>query len=94
MVIVFFAWMFCYFSYHAVYGKRGYIAWIEHKNRISEAKSELDLLSRQRAKLMDKISVMQDDIDKDSLEQLAWEQLRYIDNKKLVILLPGGKGKR
>lgn len=76
---------FLYFSYHAVWGNRGYFAWIEKRKILAAAKRECAKVSEVRDQILQKVSLMQDRVDPDLLEQLAWTLLRRLPQHKVIV---------
>jgi hypothetical protein len=77
-----------YFGAHAILGSRGILVWQEKQERVILLANTLKDLQMQRDRWLQKISLIQDAIDPDLLEQLAWTLFRLIDPQKRVILCP------
>jgi len=76
-----------YFAYHAINGNRGLIAWQKLNLEMVELQLELDDLRRERARLEQRVSLMQpDNLDPDMLDQRAREILNLAHPDEITIL--------
>ncbi len=79
-----------YFSYHALHGERGFLAWRELKGDIVAAQMVEAQLAQQRARLARRTALLRDDnLDPDLLEERARVLLGYGDSSDLVVLRRG-----
>ena len=77
-----------YLGYHSLHGQRGYYAWQEQKKILCLLEDrEKRLLSKYHA-LKIKVSLLQDNVDNDLLEQYMWLLFRSVDPDRKVILYP------
>lgn len=77
-----------YFSYHAVNGSRGLLAWQELDQQIEVAERELSKLQRERAGLEGKVARLRPAaLDADLIDELARRQLSLADPRDVIILL-------
>ena len=88
LAIAFFSMLSFYFGYHAHHGPRGYMAWQSKKKHASHLQAEYAKLSHEKNRLVTKVGLMQEKIDLDILEQLAWSIFRLVDPKKTVMIIP------
>ena len=77
-----------YFAYHAVYGRHGFIAWLDIQNRVDtlehqlvELRGQLEQLDRQVALLLP------ESLDPDLLDERARAALGYAGPNEVVIFL-------
>jgi cell division protein FtsB len=76
-----------YFSYHALHGERGFLAWRELKGDIVAAQKVEAQLAQQRARLDRRTALLRDDnLDPDLLEERARVLLGYGNSSDLVVL--------
>ncbi len=76
-----------YFAYHLINGNRGLIAWQQLQLEVVELQSELDGLREVRARLEQRISLLQpDNLDPDMLDQRAREILNLAHPDEITIL--------
>ncbi len=75
-----------YLGYHGVYGQRGYYAWQEKKIQAAVLKKRCQILLSEKEKLQNKVTLIQNEIDPDLLEQYAWFLFRYLDPERKVLL--------
>ncbi len=84
------ATLFAYFTYHAVQGDRGLLAWIKLGQRVDEARLEHDRISGQRAALENKVRLLQPGhLDADLLEERTRAMLGYVHPDDVVLGLDG-----
>jgi cell division protein FtsB len=83
---VMFLFISSYFGYHAMYGQRGYCAWQEKKIQSVTLKKSCQKALSANETLHNKVSIIQNEVDSDLLEQYAWLLFRYVDPKKKVLL--------
>ncbi len=77
-----------YFSYHAVNGSRGLLAWQELDQQIEAAERELSALQRERTVLEGKVARLRPaTLDADLIDELARRQLSLVDSRDVIILL-------
>jgi len=75
-----------YLGYHGVYGQRGYYSWQAKKNQAEVLRKRYQSILFDKETLQNKVSLLQNDIDPDLLEQYAWFLFRYVDPEKKVLL--------
>ena len=64
------ALLFAYFMFHAIQGDRGFFAWVQMKQRIAYASSELAASEAKRLTWERRIALLQDDrLDRDMLDE-------------------------
>ncbi len=84
------ATLFAYFTYHAVQGDRGLLAWIKLGQRVDEARLEHDRISGQRAALENKVRLLQPgSLDADLLEERTRAMLGYVHPDDVVLGVDG-----
>ncbi len=77
-----------YFSYHALHGERGFLAWRELTQDLAEARATEARLAEARAQLERRVGLLRPDhLDPDLLEERANALLGYGRDDDLVILL-------
>ncbi len=82
-----------YFGYHALHGERGFPAWRELKQDLSQARATEARLAGDRARLARRVALLgPDNLDPDLLEERANLLLGYGRGNDLIILLPGRRG--
>lgn len=77
-----------YLGYHGLHGQRGYYAWQEQKKRIALLELQEKRLTAKYEALQIKVSLLQNNIDTDLLEQYMWMLFRHVDSDKKVIMYP------
>ena len=82
-----------YFGYHALHGERGFPAWRELRQDLSQARATEARLADERARLARRVGLLRpDNLDPDLLEERANLLLGYSHDDDLVILFPGRRG--
>lgn len=75
---LFFIVVLSYFSYHAISGDRGILAYIQLTQKINQARAELDIVHAERLKYERDVRLMRDDsLDLDLLDEQARRLLGY-----------------
>jgi cell division protein FtsB len=78
-----------YFVWHAVNGQRGLKAKTEYKRQMTELRSELDGLKKDRKAWQHRVELVHGDvIDRDLLDEETRKLLGRVTKQELVILLP------
>lgn len=87
-VTIFFVALIFYFSYHAINGKRGIIAFFQLTQAITAKQNKLDSLKLERVTIERKVSLMRSEsLDPDLLDEQARKILGYAGpNEKVYIL--------
>lgn len=75
-----------YLGYHAFFGSRGYLALQEKRCSCMRLQEQYAALTAAREELQNRVSLVQEDIDPDWLEQYAWLLFRYVRPEKRVML--------
>jgi cell division protein FtsB len=75
-----------YLGYHGFYGQRGYYSWQTKKNQVEVLRKRYQSILFDKETLQNKVSLLQNDIDPDLLEQYAWFLFRYVDPENKVLL--------
>jgi cell division protein FtsB len=75
-----------YLGYHGLHGHRGYYAWQEKKITLLQLTKREKSLANKNHILKKQVSLLQENIDLDLLEQYMWKLFRNIDPEKKVIL--------
>lgn len=76
-----------YFIYHAVHGERGLAARKTFEAELASLRAELKTVEGQRADIEARVSQLRpDSVDKDLLEELAREQLGWLDKKDRILV--------
>ncbi len=83
-----FALISAYLGYHGLHGQRGYYVWQEKKQILTQLESKEKRLLQKWHALRVKVSLLQENIDPDLMEQYMWLLFRNIDPEKKVILYP------
>ena len=74
-----------YFSYHAISGERGLLAFIQLSQKIDQARAELDVVHAERLKFERNVKLMRDDsLDLDLLDEQARRLIGYADKDEKV----------
>ena len=77
-----------YFAYHAVYGRLGFISWLDIQNRIDLLEHQLSDVERQREQLDRQVALLRpESLDPDLLDERARAALGYANPGELVIFL-------
>lgn len=83
------ACMVAYFSYHAVQGDRGFLAWVRLKQDLAQAQISQALLADEQARIERRVDLLHpDNLDPDILEEQANALLGYGTENDRIILLP------
>ena len=78
-----------YFSYHAVQGDRGLLAWWETRHEIQQAKARLAVFKAEHDALANKVRLLRpESLDPDLLEERARAVLSLGKEGEVVITLP------
>ncbi len=86
VTFVFFS-VFCYFTYHTIYGNRGVISRQKMKSKIEETVLNLDTIRHQRIELEHKVKLLRPgSLDKDMLEEEARKVLGLAKENEEVII--------
>ena len=83
-----FALISAYLGYHGLHGQRGYYVWQEKKQILTQLEIKEKRLLQKLHALRVKVSLLQENIDPDLMEQYMWLLFRNIDPEKRVILYP------
>jgi cell division protein FtsB len=77
-----------YFSYHAINGSRGLLAWREVSAQLASTREELEALRAERVALAQKVGGLRHDaLDADLIDEVARRQLSLADPLDVIILL-------
>ena len=77
-----------YFAYHAVYGRHGFIAWLDIQNRVDTLEHQLVELRGQREQLDRQVALLRpESLDPDLLDARARAALGYAGPNEVVIFL-------
>jgi cell division protein FtsB len=77
-----------YFAYHAVYGRLGFISFLDIQNRIDLLAHQLEDVERQRQQLDRQVALLRpESLDPDLLDERARAALGYANPNELVIFL-------
>jgi cell division protein FtsB len=77
-----------YFTYHAINGSRGLIAWHQYEGELEAAEQELAALEADRLELARKVRRLRHDgLDADLLDELARRTLSLAGPQDVIILL-------
>lgn len=77
-----------YFAYHAVYGRLGFISWLDIQNRIDLLEHQLADVERQREQLDRQVALLRpESLDPDLLDERARAALGYANPGEIVIFL-------
>ncbi len=78
-----------YFSYHAVQGERGALAWLRLEQELDQVRALKAQLAAQRNELERRVFLMRpDNLDPDMLEERARAVLNYGRPDEFVVLSP------
>jgi cell division protein FtsB len=78
-----------YFSYHAIEGDRGLVAWYRTAHEIDVARAKLEVsLAEQRALEHDVSLLRPESLDRDMLDEQVRRILNYAHADELVVLVP------
>ena len=82
------ACLMIYFSYHAVEGDRGVLAYLQLQKDLEVTSAEAEMAAQNRADWEHRVSLLKpDSIDPDMLEERARQVLNYGRDDELVIFL-------
>ena len=77
-----------YFAYHAVYGRHGFIAWLDIQNRVDTLEHQLVELRGQREQLDRQVALLRpESLDPGLLDERARAALGYAGPNEVVIFL-------
>mgnify|MGYP000852312121 CR=1 FL=1 len=77
-----------YFAYHAVYGRHGFISWLDIQNRIDTLEHQLAEVEAKRAQLDRQVALLRpESLDPDLLDERARAALGYANPGEIVIFL-------
>jgi cell division protein FtsB len=80
--------LMAYFTYHAINGSRGLIAWHQYEGELEAAQQELAALKADRLDLEQKVRRMRHDgLDADLLDEVARRTLSLAEPEDVIILL-------
>jgi cell division protein FtsB len=83
-----------YFTYHAISGERGLLAFIRLSKQVEDARINLDNVVAEKLRLEHRVTLLRDDsLDLDLLDEQARKLLGYSD-KSDIIYMPSDKKKR
>lgn len=77
-----------YLGYHGLHGQRGYYVWQQKKQILTQLETKEKRLLQKLHALRVKVSLLQENIDPDLMEQYMWLLFRNVDPEKKVILCP------
>lgn len=78
-----------YFSYHAIQGDRGLIAWWHMNKEVQKAEQILAVLKTEEDALDRRVSLLRpDNLDPDMLEERARQMLNLGDSDDIIIVKP------
>jgi len=78
-----------YFSYHAIQGDRGLVAWYRTAAEIDVARARLELSLAEQRKLEHDVALMRpESLDRDMLDEQVRRVLNYAHADDIVILAP------
>ncbi|MGY9005013.1 MAG: FtsB family cell division protein [Alphaproteobacteria bacterium] len=81
------ATLFAYFSYHAVQGDRGLIAWLNLVQQVQDSQLEFDTLSAKRQILLRRVRLLQSNtLDRDLLDERTRAILGLAHPDDIIIL--------
>jgi cell division protein FtsB len=87
-LVVFAYGLAVYFSYHAVVGSRGLLAWRQLNRDIEATQQELAAVRAERQELEDKVRRLRSDsLDPDLIDELARGRLSLAEPLDVIILL-------
>ena len=87
-LVVFAYGLAVYFSYHAVVGSRGLLAWRQLNRDIQATEQELTAVRAKREELEDKVRRLRSDsLDPDLIDELARGRLSLAEPLDVIILL-------
>ncbi|KAF0138037.1 MAG: septum formation initiator [Rhodospirillaceae bacterium] len=78
-----------YFSYHAVQGERGLLAWWETRHEIRQARTRLARLKKEHDALENRVRLLRpESLDRDLLEERARAVLNMGVEGDIVVVVP------
>jgi cell division protein FtsB len=81
--------IFAYFTYHAVEGDRGLLAWLQLQQEVESAQGELAKVSRVREALAHQTELLRSEaIDPDMLDERARAVLGLMRKDEVIIVTP------
>ena len=84
-----------YFAYHAVYGRHGFISWLDIQNRIDMLEHQLAEVEGKREQLDRQVALLRpESLDPDLLDERARAALGYANPDEVVIFLDPPSGNR
>jgi cell division protein FtsB len=87
-LVVFAYGLAVYFSYHAVVGSRGLLAWRQLNRDIEATQQELAAVRAERQELEDKVRRLRPgSLDPDLIDELARRRLSLAEPRDVIILL-------
>ncbi|ETZ04879.1 hypothetical protein [Holospora undulata] len=81
----FFLGMSMYFSYFSMYGGRGCLIWKEKRALLIHQREKVKFLEKKKEGLERKISLFDQEIDSDLLEQMGWQILGMIPKNYYLV---------
>jgi cell division protein FtsB len=94
-LVVFAYGLAVYFSYHAVVGSRGLLAWRQLNRDIEATEQELATVRAERQELEDKVRRLRpDSLDADLIDEVARRRLSLAEPLDVIILLDQEGGSR
>jgi cell division protein FtsB len=94
-LVVFAYGLAVYFSYHAVVGSRGLLAWRQLNRDIGATEQELAAVRAERQELEDKVRRLRpDSLDADLIDEVARRRLSLAEPLDVIILLDQEGGSR
>ncbi|GMV63044.1 MAG: hypothetical protein AMXMBFR74_22120 [Parvibaculum sp.] len=83
-----------YFAYHAVYGRHGFISWLDIQNRIDTLEHQLSEVEGMREQLDRQVALLRpESLDPDLLDERARAALGYGGPNEVVIFLEPQPGR-
>ncbi len=84
-----------YFAYHAVYGRHGFIAWLDIQNRIDTLEHQLAEVEGKRMQLDRQVALLRpESLDPDLLDERARAALGYGGANDVTIFLERPQDRR
>jgi len=79
-----------YFSYHAVQGEHGLLAWIRLNQELGRLETQAALVAAQRAALEHRVALLEPDgLEPDMLDEQVRSKLGYVHPDDMIIFDPG-----
>ena len=83
-----------YFAYHAVYGRHGFISWLDIQNRIDTLEHQLSEVETKREQLDRQVALLRpESLDPDLLDERARAALGLAGPNEVVIFLEPQPGR-